>query len=359
MNSSCFTEAPETDAEKVMFPQVSRMSAASVDPGNRLCAAAGKFQAGVLKTENLEWKCVRADKRIIGKACEAVMDVSVNGIKVSVIISSMPAITPPSCLSARDVRELALPLRFAIIESILEPVLSSISKHAGVNTVISVSDRGLEDIPSGSEVFRFECSAKDGQNITAGFIITGSEGAELLAGIAESVIETEEESWDSLSVPVSICCGHVILSFIETASLNCGDIILLNNQLKYEVYAGCNMEMFWPASVENSLVILQGEIMETEIESEEDYANIDSLDMLKVRLTFETGRITMTMEELRQLANGSVIGVPGSDPLAVTICVNGYAAGRGRIVDIGGKPGVRIDSIVPPNAPKKENLPDE
>lgn len=68
-------------------------------------------------------------------------------------------------------------------------------------------------------------------------------------------------------------------------------------------------------------------------------------DTVEVELTAETGRITITLEQLYQLGIGQVVefNTPVERPVALT--VGGKAIATGELVDVGGRVGVRIIEI--------------
>ncbi len=68
-------------------------------------------------------------------------------------------------------------------------------------------------------------------------------------------------------------------------------------------------------------------------------------DELPVQLTFEVGRLEITLGELRGLAPGAVLDL-GSGPAGlVRISAHGRPIGRGELVDVEGAAGVRIVSL--------------
>lgn len=71
----------------------------------------------------------------------------------------------------------------------------------------------------------------------------------------------------------------------------------------------------------------------------------DPLDTTTLNLVCEVGRWQMPLAELRTLAEGSVLPVPGGQGDSVQLCVNGQAIGTGELVRIGEGLGVRITSL--------------
>ncbi len=68
----------------------------------------------------------------------------------------------------------------------------------------------------------------------------------------------------------------------------------------------------------------------------------ETLNSVPVRMDFELGRLNMSLGDLRAVGIGTVMTLVDGSPHAVTIRVSGETMGRGEIVDIGGKLGIRI-----------------
>nr|WP_281435757.1 type III secretion system cytoplasmic ring protein SctQ [Ensifer sp. ENS02] len=72
-----------------------------------------------------------------------------------------------------------------------------------------------------------------------------------------------------------------------------------------------------------------------------------SLADLPVRLTFEVGRTEISLRELRQFDQGSILPVAATIEDCVEIVANGRLIGRGSLLKIGSGLGVRIVQLVP------------
>lgn len=73
-----------------------------------------------------------------------------------------------------------------------------------------------------------------------------------------------------------------------------------------------------------------------------DGASGDFLDAVPVRLDFELGRLNMLLGELRAIGVGTVLTLAGGSPGAIAVCSSGKTLGKGEIVDVDGKLGIRI-----------------
>lgn len=68
-------------------------------------------------------------------------------------------------------------------------------------------------------------------------------------------------------------------------------------------------------------------------------------DELPVQLTFDVGRLEVTLGDLRRLAPGAVLELGGGPADLVRISAHGRPIGRGELVDVEGAAGVRIVSL--------------
>jgi type III secretion protein Q len=67
-----------------------------------------------------------------------------------------------------------------------------------------------------------------------------------------------------------------------------------------------------------------------------------ALDTVEVDLNFELGKVKMSLGELRTLAAGSILLLVDASPESVAIVAGGRTLGRGEVVDVDGRLGIRI-----------------
>lgn len=81
------------------------------------------------------------------------------------------------------------------------------------------------------------------------------------------------------------------------------------------------------------------------------------LDMIRdipVDMTVELGRTRMTIKHLLQLVQGSVIELDGLVGEPMDILINNYLIGKGEVMNMDNKFGIRITSIVTPSERAKK-----
>ncbi|WP_425583112.1 flagellar motor switch protein FliN [Zobellella aerophila] len=77
--------------------------------------------------------------------------------------------------------------------------------------------------------------------------------------------------------------------------------------------------------------------------------DLDMILDIPVKLTVELGRTRITIKQLLELAQGSVIELDGLAGEPMDILINGYLIAQGEVVVMDDKYGIRITEIVTPS----------
>jgi len=77
--------------------------------------------------------------------------------------------------------------------------------------------------------------------------------------------------------------------------------------------------------------------------------DIDFIMDVPVQLTVELGRARMTIKQLLQLGQGSVVELNGLAGEPMDIYVNGYLIAQGEVVVVENRYGIRLTDIVTPS----------
>lgn len=77
---------------------------------------------------------------------------------------------------------------------------------------------------------------------------------------------------------------------------------------------------------------------------------LDMIMDIPVQLSVELGRTRLTIKELLELAQGSVVELDGLPGEPMDILINGYLIAQGEVVVVEDKYGIRISEIVTPSA---------
>lgn len=77
--------------------------------------------------------------------------------------------------------------------------------------------------------------------------------------------------------------------------------------------------------------------------------DIDRVLDVPVQLTAELGRTRLTIKNLLQLSQGSVVELDGLAGEPMDVFINGYLIGRGEVVVVNEKFGIRLTDIITPS----------
>ncbi|GAB2798589.1 flagellar motor switch protein FliN [Halomonas shantousis] len=83
--------------------------------------------------------------------------------------------------------------------------------------------------------------------------------------------------------------------------------------------------------------------------SEHHVRDLEMIMDIPVKLTVELGRTRITIKELLELAQGSVIELEGLAGEPMDILINGYLIAQGEVVVVDDKYGIRITEIITPS----------
>ncbi|HME43839.1 MAG TPA: flagellar motor switch protein FliN [Syntrophorhabdales bacterium] len=90
------------------------------------------------------------------------------------------------------------------------------------------------------------------------------------------------------------------------------------------------------------------EEVETRTNGNNAELNLDSLLDVPIDISIEIGRTKMTIGELLSLSKGSIVELKKSAGESVDIYVNGKLLGKGEVVVVNERLGVRVAKIVAP-----------
>lgn len=164
---------------------------------------------------------------------------------------------------------------------------------------------------------------------------------------------------DELRVPVALRIGATTLTFAEFASLRLGDAILFqtgNGKGGRLVVAETMTARAAPDGRHWRLAEAPGPAAETgamewtmrkpeTIDGTLESKPAGDPDQLPVHLTFDVGRVEMTLGELRKLRPGAVVETGRAAAEAVRISAQGRPVGQGELVDVEGMIGVKITRL--------------
>ncbi|CNI16194.1 flagellar motor switch protein FliN [Yersinia massiliensis] len=115
-----------------------------------------------------------------------------------------------------------------------------------------------------------------------------------------------------------------------------------------------SMDSLWGDAMSEQSTAENANTAATAMTSPEDVtANFsDDLNLIldiPVNMTVELGRTKMTIKELLNLSQGSIVSLDGLAGEPLDILINGYLIAQGEVVVISDKFGVRITDIITPS----------
>lgn len=161
----------------------------------------------------------------------------------------------------------------------------------------------------------------------------------------------------AVSWPLQWVAGCQTLSLAELRGLNLGDVVMLDRPGPETAEIGGTL-MAEAAAHRDGMqlrssfhILTQGDfnMAQPPDDSQKDAGGIPStqlddamLGRLPVRLVCEFGRLELSLGELRELDQGSVLALSRPSEEAVDLVINGKVMGRGRLVEVGDGLGVQI-----------------
>lgn len=274
--------------------------------------------------------------------------VTVDGHEFQVQLERLPDVSALSAaLAGLDLEVLPAELACGVLAAAFETGLTQL-KGKGVEVVLA------ELLPAGSPVkaevesltFAVE---KDGDPGWIRGTLKGDDAAlEHLAQIMARVPAQPVRSLNALPLLLSFVAGRVTLSQQEFRELRQADAVLADLQA-WRVQGACEVliagRRHAAAIWQDKTLTIQQFIMSEPAPTPAATEPLALVDQLEVELTFLVGTHAATLEQLRSLAPGACIELPTPANQAVTICANGRAIGKGELLDIGNRIGVRITEL--------------
>ncbi|MBC05411.1 type III secretion system cytoplasmic ring protein SctQ [Thalassospira sp.] len=220
----------------------------------------------------------------------------------------------------------------------------------------------------------------DGDASTCTIMLFASNGAlPVLASLCQQVPMDETLKAPDIPTKVRLEIGESSLSFTDFTNLTTGDVIFPDTisipddtgSILLRVSQRLGLRGVWtgtqitiqevitvnmPPSDAPEIVDEDSDIPENETEESavSEPVDISSLADLPVQLSFDLGVHQLSLAELNKTGVGSVFETGRTPENMVTIRANGAAVGRGELVDLDGRTGLRITRWNIPSTPDKD-----
>jgi type III secretion protein Q len=269
-----------------------------------------------------------------------------------------PASLPEQILGMLDptLETEAMPPNLAalLLEAAMLPIISTCEGVTGRE--ISITDLNAPSPGAVAEGLRLVLSiGNQSWHVHLSAIPNGSSSPDPLASLIQFWPVTPRPM-ARFRLPATLRVGVTILSFGAFMSLQLGDAVLLQvggstqgmlvvaetwSAIAQREAAGWLLLEAPKASQDVGRMEWTMRSMDTPTD-ELDNAPVSDPDQLPVQLTFDVGRLEMTLAELRRLGPGSVMELARSITEPVRISAQGRSVGQGELVDIEGMIGVKI-----------------
>ena len=272
--------------------------------------------------------------------------VEIEGVPAALWLSCWPLVDRiRQYITESKLKKLPLDLRAELLETALDPLLSTIVAKLGVKIkVLNFLKIKPSDINSFSVVFKI--TENQSRPIDAVLIMNTKlkPVLEELIGRWPSFHYLHE--WRNHITPLFFEVGTVALSIAELQQIEAADVIMAeaaenirNNELCIRLVSN---QRFKARVYENSVTIESG-VREMSDENRND--DIATMGDLPVTLSFDIGEITLPFHQVESLTSGYVINLNQPFGEVVKIRSQNRVLGTGELVDINGKVGVRIITL--------------
>jgi len=270
----------------------------------------------------------------------------------------------------RDLALDSLPdaLRIAALEMALDDPLAALEAALGVRaklTTLALGD-GPPLAPA-SVVFGLALSWSDGGSESPRLAALARIGLDAagMALVADRLADRPPYSargWDDVPVILPLEIGRTRIAIAEVRDIDTGDLVLLDQSnfssldaVLVPVHAGLTLRGHLDAGRLTITELCRPSEGGAAMSSDEaDHWShgpaagtphegaVTDLDAIALTLSFDLGCVQLTFGEIKALAPGQILSVPAQSHRPVTIRANGQRIGRGELVEIDHRLGVRV-----------------
>ncbi|MCK5896736.1 MAG: FliM/FliN family flagellar motor switch protein [Cocleimonas sp.] len=272
--------------------------------------------------------------------------VEIEGVPAAIWLSSWPLIERiRHYITENKLKKLPLELRAELLETALEPLLSSIVASLGIKIkVLNFLKIKPNDINDFSIVFRV--TENKSRKIDAILVMNKK-----LQPVMESLLHRwpsfhYQQEWRQHVTLLFLEVGSTELMLSELYQLEVADVVLFEsteNIKNHEVSLRLVSNVSFSARLDNEVITVISGVRKMSDEDRDD--NVANIGDLPVKLTFDIGELVVSFSEVEKLTSGYVINLDEPFNEIVKIRSQNRVIGTGELVDIGGKVGVRIISL--------------
>lgn len=272
----------------------------------------------------------------------------VDAHEVTLFLEGLPDVSSVSAAYAGlDLAILPADLACGVLAAAFDTGLSQLkTKGVAVSLVELVPAAPPASVPS--ESLTWEIAQKDRPGWLRGALAGNDAALQHLGALMSRVPARPLQTFPAVPCVLTFVAGRISLPQDEYRALRRSDAVLADLQLwrtegKCEVRAAGRP--FASATLQGQFLTIHHLTMSEPSPSPAPDAHLASVDQLEVELTFLVGSHTTTLEHLKTLSPGACLELSTPVSQAVTICANGKPVGRGELLDIGSRIGVRITEL--------------
>lgn len=265
------------------------------------------------------------------------LGVVLGGHDLNVSLNRLPELTWVSpTLAGIELQGLPPELTCALIEASLGEIFEALTKEGIDVRITSVQSFNFLDEPNETIEWRVDYGSETGW--IRGAVAGDDKGLEHLANLLQRAPIAAVIEDMSLPMPVGIVAGAMPISLAELQQVEVHDVLLadLTPFAKGQI---CELrsgkQTFGNGTLTDKIFTLK------QLSTMATNAPVNDLE---IELTFVVGQSTLTVGELRSLAPGFVFELAGVCD-GVTICANGKEIGKGELLEVGDRVGVRVTAF--------------
>ena len=272
--------------------------------------------------------------------------VEIEGVPAALWLSCWPLVDRiRHYITESKLKSLPLALRAELLETALDPLLSSIITKLGVSIKVL---NFLKIKPSDINVFSvvFKVTENKSRNIDAILVMNTKLQPVIKDLIGRWPSFHYRYEWRNHVTPLFFEVGTMTLSIAELQQLEVADVIMAEfaeNIMNNELCIRFVSDVRFKARVNENTVTVESGVREMSDENRDD--NVTNMDDLPVKLSFDLGEMVLPFHQVESFTSGYVINLNEPFGEIVKIRSQNRVLGTGELVDINGKVGVRIITL--------------
>jgi type III secretion protein Q len=291
---------------------------------------------------------------IANLSAELLIEARLGPHDISIGLASAAFIEP---LDGANAALLPSEIKCALLESYLGGAVATLERAGGLIIGISAITHSPQELPDRGYNFLFEVRREGGIFASSGYLSLDFQGLGCFAAILKN--QDHPLAWDRidhLRVPVGFILGTARLRLSEINSLAGDDIVLLDgiaggSEKTPPIRVDLAKTPFWLAQKTDQRLVVEKRVeyaMEDNAnEAARKNVDLSDLEEIELELVFELGRRSMPLAEVRRIGPGTIFDLASEWSKPVSIHVNGGCIGKGELVTIDNRLGVRLTQYFP------------